>query len=124
METQDGYPFQFDPGACKTCPGRCCNGESGNIWVSPKDINAISDFLEISPDEFIEMYLRKKGYRYTLIELKRRNNYSCVFFDKEKNGCAIYPVRPPQCGTFPFWPHFKKHPEEAFEECPGLHELD
>ena len=122
METHPDYPYSFDPGTCETCPGRCCNGESGNIWVTRKEIQAIAGYLNITTNEFIETHLRKKGYRFTLIELKQGDNYACVFFDHEKNGCSIYPVRPSQCRTFPFWPHFKAHPGEVFEECPGVRE--
>jgi Fe-S-cluster containining protein len=32
--------------------------------------------------------------------LKLRKNGDCVFWD---NGCTIYPERPRQCRTFPFW---------------------
>lgn len=124
MIRKPDYPYEFDPDACLTCPGRCCNGESGNIWISKQDIPAISDYLNLSAGTFMQRYLRKKGYRFSLIELKQDGNYACVFFDKDRNGCGIYEVRPEQCRSFPFWPRFRENPEEAFEECPGVHELE
>ena len=74
-------------------------------------------------DDFIRDYVRKISGRYYIKELRTGNNYACLFFDREKNGCGIYPVRPEQCRTFPFWPWFREHPEEVFEECPGTFQL-
>lgn len=124
MMRMKDYPFEFNPDACKTCEGRCCNGESGNIWVGKKEITSISGYLNLSPEDFVDQYLRKKGYRFTLIELKQNDNYACVFYAKDKNACNVYPVRPEQCRTFPFWPYFKTHPSDACEECPGVLELE
>lgn len=28
----------------------------------------------------------------------------CVFLDEATNACSIYPVRPLQCSTYPWWP--------------------
>ena len=120
--TQD-YPYTFDPEACQTCPGTCCNGKSGNIWVSRKEIEDIAKFLGLKTEDFILDYLRGINNRYSIKELRTGNNYACVFFDHEKNGCSIYPVRPEQCRTFPFWPWFREHPQELFKECPGAREL-
>jgi len=114
------YPYRFHPDACQTCKGRCCNGESGNIWVSREEIQGISDFLNLTCEDFIKNYLRKISYRYSITELKSGDNYACVFFDSIINRCSIYTVRPEQCRTFPFWPYFKTHPREVFEECPGV----
>ncbi len=123
MKHNPDYPFNFDPEACKTCPGICCNGESGNTWVSREEIENIAKFLDMKSEDFILNYLRKTSGRYSIKELRKGSNYACVFFDKEKNGCSIYPVRPEQCRTFPFWPYFKEHPKEVFKECPGVKEL-
>lgn len=52
--------------------------------------------------------------------IKETPNGDCVFFDDR---CTIYPVRPTQCKTYPFW--FKNlRSEEAWRktaaECPGI----
>ena len=47
---------------------------------------------------------------------------ACRFLD-EKNGCTIYPVRPMQCRTFPFWAsHFDSPEDLEFlkADCPGV----
>ena len=97
---------------------------SGNIWVSPIEIERIAEYLKIKSEEFIPDYLRRINNRFSIKELRTGANYACVFFDKEKNGCGIYPVRPEQCRTFPFWPYFREHPKEVFEECPGTRAID
>ncbi len=117
---REGFEFIFNPSVCKSCPGYCCNGESGNIWINRKDVEAISVYLGIQFKEFIENYLSKNSYRYTIKEIKVNNNYACIFYDEKQSRCSIYPVRPLQCRTFPFWDHFKKHWNELKEECPGV----
>lgn len=119
MKHVPGYPYTFNPEACRSCPGNCCNGESGNVWVSPKEIESIAEFLGIRTEEFVLDYLRNIKGRLSIKDLRSGDNYACVFFDEEKNGCSIYPVRPEQCRTFPFWPWFREHPEKVFKECPG-----
>lgn len=114
------YPYRFNPLACETCGGRCCNGESGNIWVNIREIEAIALALTMDTGDFIETYLRKIDYKFSIKELKSKDNYACVFYDETKNGCTIYDVRPEQCRTFPFWPYYKDKPEEAAAECPGV----
>lgn len=124
MECKPNYPYLFNPEACKTCPGNCCNGVSGNIWVSPIEIERIAEYLKIKREEFIPDYLRRINNRFSIKELRTGDNYACVFFDKEKNDCGIYPVRPEQCRTFPFWPWFREHLKEVLEECPGTRAID
>ncbi|WP_456380385.1 YkgJ family cysteine cluster protein [Hydrogenimonas sp.] len=119
--TKEGYDFAFDPKACETCAGNCCIGESGNIWVSVQKIPEMAAFLKISPDEFIGRYLKKVGYRFSLREkVVVEGEYDCIFYDREKRRCEIYPVRPLQCRTYPFWDYFKENEEELREECPGI----
>lgn len=118
--SQEGYPYRFDSRACETCKGRCCNGESGNIWVNRQEIETIAAGLSMETETFIRVYLKKVGYRFSIRELKIRNNYACVFYDQEKNGCAIYGTRPEQCRTFPFWLYYKDKADEVAEECPGV----
>jgi Fe-S-cluster containining protein len=118
--TCPGYSYTFNPDACKDCGGRCCNGDSGNIWVNRKEIEAIAFLLNMDIPAFIDIYLRKIGYKFSIKELKSKENYACVFYDESKDGCTIYDVRPEQCRTFPFWPYFKDKPKDAAEECPGV----
>ncbi len=117
---QEGFDFTFDVSKCVSCEGNCCIGESGYIWCTPKEINDISEFLGLERQNFIDTYTRKVNYRISLKELKIKESFHCVFFDSDKKGCQIYPVRPSQCRTFPFWDHFKQNKEEVVKECPGI----
>ncbi len=118
---EEGYPFGFDPSACAACGGACCRGESGYIWVKYTEIEKIAAFLEMSIEDFGKMYLRKVKHRYSLTEKQiGEDDFACVFFDQTLSRCAVYPVRPRQCRTFPFWEQFKNNEKEVREECPGI----
>ena len=118
--TKEGFDFKFNPQACRACKGNCCNGESGIISVDGKEAERISAFLKIDLSELIGDYLRRDSYKFTIKELKIDNSYFCVFFDHKTNRCSIYPVRPAQCETFPFWDYFKDNREILTKECPGV----
>lgn len=78
-------------------------------------------FVNLTVEEFATLHLRKVGHRYSLREkMIGENNFACVFFDESMKRCSIYPVRPRQCRTFPFWEQFKSNEEEVREECPGI----
>ncbi len=118
--TEEGYTYGFDPSKCAQCEGRCCTGESGYIWLTPKEMHKIADFLDIEIDDFKINYLRKVGYRYSLKERVINGEFECIFFNTKAKNCSIYDQRPLQCRTFPFWDYFKKHTDEVVKECPGI----
>ena len=104
-----GLPFQ-----CTQC-GKCCRVE-GYVWVRSEDVREMAAFLEITPTEFEKKYVRTVGRQLSLIE---KPNRECIFWD---NGCTVYPVRPPQCKTFPFWHQNLSSIDEwqeVVEDCPG-----
>lgn len=114
---KEGFPYKFDQDACSRCDGNCCIGESGYIWVNIKEIEDIANFLKIDKNLFIDRFLIKVGYKFSLKEKPYKDGFACIFFE---NGCSIYPVRPKQCKTFPFWDYFKTHICELKKECPGI----
>ncbi|AXH12641.1 YkgJ family cysteine cluster protein [Halarcobacter bivalviorum] len=121
---KDGYDFAFNPKGCETCNGNCCIGESGNIWVNKEEIERLKNHLNISLEELSKSYIEKRGYKYSIREVKlAEDNYACIFFDLEKKQCGIYEARPTQCRTFPFWEYFKKNKEEVIKECPAIETL-
>jgi len=88
------------------------------VWVRRLEIAAMARFLGISRREFMRTYVRKVMGDYSLIE---HPNGDCVFWTPE--GCRVYPVRPTQCRTFPFWHEYTRSPEawaRAAERCPGV----
>ena len=121
LMTHEQYKFKFAPSACEACGGHCCTGESGYIWVKYAEIQNIATYVSLSVEEFATMYLRKVKHRYSLIEKQLEpNNFACIFFNETQKRCSIYPVRPLQCRTFPFWEQFKNDEEEVRKECPGI----
>jgi Fe-S-cluster containining protein len=111
--------------ACTQC-GNCCSGGPGYVWLTEGDMERIADYLHISFDEFTRTYVRRIGNRYSLTE---KYNYDCTFLTRDgqgKTGCMIYPVRPMQCKTWPFWednlksPRAWKNASERGAGCPGM----
>jgi len=107
---------------CTQC-GKCCTGSPGYTWVSENEIIALADYLRLSIEEFAKKYLRKVGARWSLLEDRR--NWDCIFLKDGK--CTVYPVRPNQCKTYPWWPDIVATPEswerEAVE-CEGIDKGD
>ena len=112
---------------CTQC-GNCCTGPTGFVWFTPDEAQKMADYLDIALDEFHEKYSRKLFNRRTLTEIKiARGKYDCVFLTRDadtgKTGCSIYPVRPAQCRTWPFWESNLESPEtweQAAATCPGM----
>lgn len=120
MEIQKGFNYGFDGSKCEKCGGKCCTGESGNIFINNEEIEKLSKHLKLSIEEFRAKYLKKVSFKMSLKEKKFENGYACVFFDEEHRKCGIYAFRPKQCRTFPFWDYFKTHQKELEEECIGI----
>jgi len=102
---------------CTRC-GNCCTGAPGYVWVNAEEITAIAAHRGESEDETTQLYTRAVGSRRSLRE---KANGDCVFFDRSK-GCTIYPVRPRQCRTWPFWESnvvTREAWEHTCEVCPG-----
>lgn len=123
MVLQEGFDFGFDVAACENCPGYCCTGKSGYIWVSEQEISNIAACLGENIDGFISRYLVRIGRRFCIKEVKMGGAFCCLFFDEKNRRCAIYEERPAQCRTFPFWQYFKDNPDEAAKECPGVRRI-
>ena len=117
---EEGFNYSFNPSACTECAGKCCTGESGYIYVSKTEIEAIAKLLDMDIREFVSQYLFKKMYKYSIKERKNGDSHECVFYDTASNGCSIYDARPSQCKTFPFWDYYKTRVDELKLECPGI----
>lgn len=122
--THKEFPYSFDANECAKCQGNCCIGESGYIWINKQEIENLAKLLNLSIEELGMNYLKKVGYKYSIVEKKiAQDNYACIFFDLEKRQCSVYEARPSQCRTFPFWDYFKKNEQEVYEECPAVKPL-
>lgn len=114
---KDGLRF-----SCTEC-GKCCYGFPGYVWLSPQEIIKIATFLQIDEQTFIKKFTKAVFRRLSLKE--KGDNYACIFFQDGK--CSIYPVRPKQCKTYPFWPEIVEN-EQTWEEekkfCEGIDHID
>jgi len=105
---------------CQEDCSNCCTSAGGTVIISDKDIQRISKYLKISIQEFIKKYTHEEGTSICLVD---KNNTDCIFLADHK--CTIYPVRPIQCKTFPFWPQNLKSEKRwniIMDECPGIGE--
>lgn len=109
---------------CTGC-GNCCAGpEEGYIWIVKKEVEFLARHLEMTVEQVKKQYLKRIGLKYSIKENKATKD--CIFLTPEKNGCrgcAIYPIRPNQCRTWPFWSFNLNTPDQwnmAAEKCPGI----
>ena len=99
MSSQSKLRFE-----CTGCGG-CCTGR-GNarveyyVAIASAEQRRIRKYLGISLAWFKRRYLMRFEDGE---ESLRWEGDRCVFLDGEKR-CRIYPVRPVQCRTYPFWP--------------------
>jgi uncharacterized protein len=107
--------LQFE---CVGC-GKCCGGEPGGyVWVNEEEIKKLADHMGLTIADFAIQYLKKVDDHYSLLI---HPNGDCVFL--KDGGCAVYPARPFQCSSFPFWPHIvisRKKWDERAAKCSGI----
>jgi len=120
LVSKEGFDYAFNPSACESCAGKCCTGDSGYIYVAKVEIETIAKLLKLDTREFVQNYLFKKMYKYSIKEKQVGDSYECIFYNSKTNGCTIYEARPLQCRTFPFWDYYKKRVDELKLECPGI----
>jgi Fe-S-cluster containining protein len=107
--------------SCVRCSA-CCRYESGFVFLSRSDLDALSFELKMKNDDFIAAYCRWIGTpdSFFQLSLREKSNYDCVFW---KDGCTVYKARPRQCRSFPFWPSILESSgmwENAALSCPGM----
>ena len=105
--------------ACTQC-GNCCTGAPGHVWVSPEEIQAIADYRGETYGDVMIHRTRPVGMQRSLTEYA---NGDCTFFDGQTRGGTIYPGRPRQCRTWPFWESHLESPERwkhVQAACPGV----
>ena len=91
-------PLYFE---CTRC-GDCCIAPDGyHVYLDRDEAEAIRDFLGLSSGWFRRRYLERlaMGDLVAAAEADGR----CVFLQADGR-CRVYPVRPLQCRTYPFWP--------------------
>jgi len=118
-EEQYHCRYFFDSGIrfeCRRC-GACCTGDPGIVRISGPEIRILADFLKIPVSDLTRKHLRPITSGFSISE---EADGACRFYDQ---GCQIYPVRPLQCRTYPFWlSHMRSQRqwENALRQCPGI----
>jgi uncharacterized protein len=109
---------------CTGC-GNCCAGpDEGYIWISGEEIQRLAGHLGTTAQDVCQKYLKRVGTRHSILE--DPSTKDCVFLTAGKSGqrgCAIYPVRPNQCRTWPFWNDNLSSSQMwniAAIKCPGI----
>ncbi len=116
----DGLRF-----TCTQC-GNCCTGPPGAVWFTEEELEAMAAHAGVSASQFLDLYTQRIGQRDSLAEHKTKYGYDCIFLQRDDSGralCSIYPVRPRQCRTWPFWPEnlaSREEYERASQRCPGM----
>jgi Fe-S-cluster containining protein len=112
---EDGLRF-----SCVRCSA-CCRYESGYVFLSRSDLDALASELKMTSDNFTAAYCRWIGPPgFSRLSLREKSNLDCVFW---KDGCTVYKARPCQCRSFPFWPAILESPsawENTALSCPGI----
>jgi len=111
---QDGLRFE-----CTRC-GNCCTGAPGSVRIDEEEAQAMAAHLGLDWADFQERCTRLLEDGSTA--LTERADHDCVFWSKSQ-GCLVYPVRPRQCRTWPFWRRNLASPAHwaaAAEGCPGI----
>lgn len=107
---------------CTQC-GNCCTGAPGYVYVSEEEIEKIAVHLGEPEGRLGPRHLRRVGRKFSLTEDKRNGDCCFLAHVDGKRICTIYPVRPLQCRTWPFWDINLETPEdweEAARGCPGM----
>lgn len=101
---------------CQRCD-YCCTFSGGMVTASESEFQMIAEFLNLDFGQFLVQYTTEiDGFR----SLKSTSQGPCIFYEK---GCLIYPVRPIQCRTYPFWRDILKSVtrwQSAARHCRGI----
>lgn len=114
-------PLRFD---CTRC-GRCCvTGEGYYVFLNGNEAERIRAYLKLSHRWFRRRYLQRLPDG-DLVAASQSDG-RCVFLEVS-GSCGVYPVRPLQCSTYPFWPEIVSYQTDWKREsrrCEGINRGD
>ncbi len=99
--------------------GHCCanHGEYSYVYLTDDEVEGLARELQLSSTEFRERWCTlEEGW--TVLRMDEPN---CPFLTEERR-CSVYPARPKQCSTWPFWTENlrEQHWEKVVKAlCPG-----
>jgi Fe-S-cluster containining protein len=104
--------------SCHQC-GNCCRGsQPGWVYLSAFRIERLARLLGTGVRAFRRDFVTEDENGETVLRLQ--SNGDCIFW---KDGCTVYPERPRQCRSFPFWSENLQSRErwtELKEFCHGV----
>lgn len=129
----DGLTF-----TCTQC-GNCCTGPRGYVHATEVEIARLAEFLKLTPEQVVVRYCRHTSGGLSFKEKRGAGGWDCIFLAETparrrpagadhditymKRTCTIYPVRPLQCRTWPFWEGNlwdRDAWNTAAKRCPGM----
>ncbi len=110
----DGLRFECLPDC-----GSCCTNHDdyAYVYLNSGEPERLAEFLDLGPEAFNERYTAVVE-RHIVLKTELPD---CPFLSD--NRCSVYPVRPVQCRSFPFWDENLLNPEHwkrLREFCPGI----
>jgi Fe-S-cluster containining protein len=119
-----GAPYYQKTGGlrfeCTKC-GNCCT-RPGPVYLPPLDLARAASHLGMSGTRFRRTFGVRRLDGVEAVDPGA--GAPCPFYDEEE-GCRIYPARPTQCRTWPFWPEVvrrKRSWERAARDCEGMNQ--
>ena len=117
---------------CKRC-GACCRRKGAFVWLTMSEAQEICDFLGM-PDlnSFMLMFIdvvSSVGNEVTdsgkppRLSIRKHASGDCPFWSEAEECCAVYPARPSQCESFPWWRRCltdRAAWDKRAERCPGM----
>jgi Fe-S-cluster containining protein len=110
----DGLRFECQPDC-----GACCTNHDDHtfVYLEKGEAQRLADFLTLDLEEFLARFTELDEEDLVL----RMDQPDCPFLDGSR--CSVYPVRPIQCSTFPFWREnllSSRHWRRVGRFCPGV----
>lgn len=105
---------------CTGCARCCVAGNGYFVYLDNATAGRIRSYLCLSAGWFRRRYLMKTDAGDTVLSCQADGR--CIFLQDDSR-CRIYPVRPLQCRTYPFWPeitHSKAAWQREARRCEGI----
>lgn len=113
------YPLRF---SCTQC-GKCCmTGGDYHVFLTASEAEKIRDYLQLSHGWFRRRYLQRLDDGDLVLVSGKGDR--CIFLNAGGR-CRVYPVRPLQCRTYPFWPELAGNARAWISEarrCEGINQ--